>query len=130
MIAWSPGNIRPGRVSNQLAITLDIMPTVLDLAQISIDSQHRLDGISLLSLLFSDIELGKRKLFWNGVAMRDGVRKLIISEDRAMLFDLDSDIEERNDISALWPEEVDHMMSELSAWRHDVEKGATPQPHD
>lgn len=130
LIAWSPGNIRPGRVSNQLAITLDLMPTVLDLAQVSVDSQHRLDGISLLSLLFSDIELGKRKLFWNGVAMRDGVRKLILSEDRAMLFDLDSDIEERNDISALWPEEVDRMMSELSAWRHDVEQGATPQPHD
>ena len=68
-IAWWPGKIEPGSSLKPTAISLDVMPTVLDLADVSVPAGHRLDGISLASVLVEGHEIGSRQLFWNGRAM-------------------------------------------------------------
>ena len=131
-IAWWPGKIKPDKVSDDLAITLDVMPTMLDLAGVEFPDDLKLDGVSLTALMLEGKSLGRRKLFWNGVAMRDGPWKLITkvrgkSSQSPSLYNVADDISEQKDIAAEHPERVEKMTAALEAWKKDVAK-ATSQP--
>jgi len=126
-IASWPGRIKPG-VTDQLAISLDLMPTALALAGLSAAPERKLDGVSLVPLLLTQRPLGARQLFWNGAAMRDGQWKLMESKNETQLFDLAGDLAEQHDVAAQHPERVTAMRDALARWRADVALGATPQP--
>lgn len=129
-VAWWPGTVKPGTTTDQLCISLDIMPTMLDLAGAAVPKGHKLDGASLARLLREGKGPGPRKLFWRGQAMRDGTWKLVVTgrrDDQASLFDLSKDIGETEDLATKHPDRVKKMLAELAAWRKDVAAGATPQ---
>lgn len=126
-IAWWPGRIIPG-VTDQLAISLDLMPTILELAHLKPSMQRKLDGISLCPLLLAGRNLGSRQLFWNGDAMRDGPWKLMLQGGHAQLFNLATDRGEQNDVGAQHPERVTAMSAAIARWTADVAHGATAQP--
>jgi len=130
-IAWWPGSIKPGTVSNDLCISLDLMPTMLELAGAISPEGHKLDGISLAAHLLKGKSLGTRQLFWNGAAMRDGQWKLITKERRFEgpgLFNLADDIGEKNNLADKYPKRVKQMTAAIEAWKKDVATGATKQP--
>ena len=127
--AW-PGKITPGQVTDQLAISLDIMPTLLDLAGAKPPAGHTLDGVSLAPLLLEGKSLGQRKLFWNGKAMRDGPWKLMIDGRGAKgvaLYNLADDVAESKDLAAQHPARIKQMLAAIAAWKKDVATGATVQ---
>ena len=68
-IACWPGIVPPGSVSDELSISLDLMPTMLEIANVQPPKERPLDGMSLLSLLRGNPTGASRKLFWNGKAM-------------------------------------------------------------
>jgi len=119
-IAWWPGKIAPGTINDQLTVSLDLMPTILDLANVLPPQGQRFDGISLKSLLIQGRELGNRKLFWNGKAMRDGKWKLVIDDNIPWLYDLSVDINESKDLSRKYPDRSRKMTSDIDAWKQDV----------
>jgi len=130
--SWT-GRIRPGTVTDQLAISLDLMPTMLDLAGATVPAGHKLDGVSLAALMLTGKPLGARKLFWRGQAMRDGHWKLTVGARGAktkapQLYDLSKDIGETTDLAAQHPDRVKQMLAALEAWKQDVATGATRQP--
>ncbi|MBL9114627.1 MAG: sulfatase [Verrucomicrobiaceae bacterium] len=61
-IAWMPGRIRPG-VTQQLASTMDLLPTALGLAQAELP-KTTLDGTDLAPLLFESKSLPSRPYFY------------------------------------------------------------------
>ena len=127
-IASWPGRIEPGTVTDQLAISLDVMPTLLDLAGAPQPKDRKLDGVSLAPLLLDGKPQGRRKLFWNGQAMRDGKWKLVLGPRGASLYDLSKDIGEATDLAAQGPGRVQAMRAAIEAWKVDVASGATKQP--
>lgn len=131
-IAWWPGKIKPGTVTDQLCISLDVMPTMLELASVKVPDGHKLDGVSLARLLLEGKPLGQRQLFWNGAAMRDGPWKLVLTgkgkKRTPALFDVAKDIGEKNDLSAQYPDRVKQMLRAVEGWNEDVTVGATKQP--
>ena len=61
-VVW-PGHISPGTDSEQIALTMDIYPTILDAAGISYD--HYIEGESFLTALSGDeIDFSNRPLFF------------------------------------------------------------------
>ena len=98
----------------------------------STGQDRKLDGVSLLPLLLEEKPLGRRQLFWNGVAMRDGPWKLVTREKSLeggpALFNLDKDIAETTNLAAVHPQRVKRMIEALGAWTRDVADGQTPQP--
>jgi arylsulfatase A-like enzyme len=129
-LAWWPGRVEPGTRTDALCSSLDVMPTMLDLAGVAAPLDRPLDGVSLSPVLF-DGAAPPRRLFWNGKAMRDGDWKLVFRPKEGtapMLFDLSVDLAEQNDLAAEHPERVEAMLAALAAWRDDVHAHATPQP--
>ena len=133
-IAWWPGRIKPGSVSADLAITLDVMPTILAAAGAEPPADHQLDGISLLPLLTEGQSLGPRRLFWghgNSLAMRDGTWKAVINapgQKQPGLFDLTEDLAEQRDLAEREPDRLKEMIDAIEAWKDDIATDMTPQP--
>jgi arylsulfatase A-like enzyme len=132
-IAWWPGKIKPG-TTNELAISLDVMPTILDVAGLTLPEGHRLDGRSLGPILFEGQVREDRPLYWahnEQLAVREGPWKLLTDTTGITppeLYKLDEDPGETTDQSAAYPERVEAMLQALEAWRLDVATGATEQP--
>lgn len=141
-IAWWPGHIESGQVTDQLAISLDVFPTILDVAGIKSPASHLLDGRSLLPVLTKGASLEERTLFWqhgNQLAMRRGPWKLVHNapgledegtgeQGKAGLFNLQNDISESGNQAADHPNRVKTMLQALRTWEDEVTKNATPQP--
>lgn len=118
-IAWWPGTIAANRVTDQLAISLDLFPTMCEMAGVSAPDGH-FDGIGLNALLLGDGEPRSRHLFWNGLAMRDDEYKLVIDNDATRLFDLSQDLSESEDIASQHPDRTRVMCRAIAAWKRDV----------
>src|SRR5882724_2089785 len=63
VIAW-PARIAPGRTSDQVAISMDWLPTLLAAAGTAPDPGYPPDGMNLLPALTGDAAVVERKLFW------------------------------------------------------------------
>jgi len=126
-IAWWPGKIRPGTVNDDLFISLDLMPTMLELAGASAPKGHTFDGISMVDALLRENKTEPRQLFWNGRAMRDGNWKFVAGSEGG-LFNLDDDLGEQNDLADNYPERAGKMAAATEEWKIDVATGATVQP--
>ncbi len=141
IIRW-PGVIQPGRVSDAPVITMDLYPTVLEVAGVanlksnSSTGESGKDGMSLVPLLRQSGELPKRDLFWHYphhqhyqlggtmpyAAIRSGDYKLIefFNDMHVELYHLVDDIGEERDLANSQPERVNELRSRLHVWRSQV----------
>jgi arylsulfatase A-like enzyme len=99
-IARWPAEIPAGKVTSQLAISMDWVETILEAAGVAPHPQYPLDGISLLPVLRKPDAVRQRELFWrmkfrNQHAMRSGSWKYLSIEGHEFLFDLSRDPMER-----------------------------------
>ena len=63
IVSW-PARIRQGQTIDQVAITMDWMPTLLAAASVSPDPAFPPDGINLLPMLTQNAAPVERRLFW------------------------------------------------------------------
>lgn len=140
IVRW-PAKIKAGSVSDALVSSPDFFPTFLEAAGAETPAGVSIDGKSLLPV-FAGGGLPDRALFWHyphygnqggapAAAIRKGNHKLIhwFEEDRVELFDLSTDLSEKNDLALARPDLVDSLGAELKAWQEDVgAKFPTPNP--
>ena len=130
-IAWWPGKIKKATLTNQLAMGTDLLPTFLDICQLDVPQNRRLDGMSIKPVLLEQAELPQRQVFFGyepklGTAMRDGNWKMIVSQKRGVeLYDLKSDIGEKNNVVGDHPEQAGKMKEAIERWKKQV---GTPEP--
>ena len=133
-IACWPGQIPAGTVCDETVISIDLMPTILELSDAKVPAGHKLDGVSLVALLKKQQSLTPRQIFWecNGKsAVRQGPWKLIMNQTRqepVELYNLSRDMTESENLSELQPLRVQQMQSALDGWKTEVRQTATPQP--
>ena len=132
-IAKWTGRIAPRSTTQQLAASMDLLPTMLELADVKLPAGVTLDGVSLTKT-FEGHEATTRQLFWayrQQRAMRDGPWKLVRNGTGIKgnaLFNLSADIAEADDLSSKHPQRVETMERAITEWFADVKTGATPQP--
>lgn len=123
LVRW-PGRISAGGVSQATAMTMDLLPTFLELAGVPVpppDGPRALDGVSLAPLLLRGESLAERTLFWQTgemQAVRRGPWKVVIQHDQAPeLYDLTNDIGERNNLAGKEPKRLSEMLAALAEWK-------------
>lgn len=127
IISW-PGEIKPATSESRI-ITMDMYPTLLELAGLPLKPEQHLDGKSLKSVLKGDSEMDDRVLAWTyphvhgsghkpSDAILVGEWKLIrfASDEPTELYDLSKDIGEKNNIAKQHPEKVQELVKLLDDW--------------
>lgn len=120
LVRW-PGHIAPGSKTQQVAISMDWMPTLLSLAGTQSDPAYPLDGMSLVPWLTQNATPVSRKLFWRyknnaQQAVRDGDFKWLLIAGNTFLFNVVADPLERANLKLREPEVYRRLVAEYEAW--------------
>ncbi|MGI9455759.1 MAG: sulfatase [Aeoliella sp.] len=138
-VVW-PGVTEPGAVSTTPIIGMDFYPTMLEIANLQSRPEQHVDGKSLVPLLEQSGALDRETLYWHYPhyhrtlpygAIRHHNWKLIeyFEDGKLMLFNLETDPSESQDVASTDPDKAKELLSMLEAWREQV--GAqmpTPNP--
>jgi arylsulfatase A-like enzyme len=140
IVTW-PGVTKGAQVEATPAITMDLYPTLLELAGVK-PMQSLVDGISLAPLLRSGAKPDRDAIFWHyphyhpgGAtpysAIRSGDLRLVhfYEDGRDELYDLAHDVGETKDLAAAQPERAKALRTRLDAWLKSVDAQLpTPNP--
>lgn len=126
-LAYWPGKVEAGRVSDLTAMGADLLPTMAALGGIPLDTSLTLDGINLLPHLIENEKPEARPLFWshkNQLAIRQGDFKMITntSFSEMSLYNLRLDLGEEMDIASQHPDLLKELLKTLKAWHKEVTK--------
>jgi arylsulfatase A-like enzyme len=133
IIRW-PGRLPAGKVTSQVAITMDLTASMLAAANVTLPAGLRLDGIDLFPILAGRSPQVERTLFWRAHparqqrAVRSGDWKLVVDMGRPLLFNLRTDIGERNNVVGANPRIARRLRDLLDAWVREMDTmpGTTP----
>jgi len=145
IVCW-PGVVKPGTTCSVPVTSVDFYPTILEMAGAPAPPGHVVDGQSIVPLLKQTGTLNRKAIYWHyphyniageagikphGVVRCGRYKLLEFYEDRRVeLYDLESDLSEKNDLAAKMPEKAAELRNMLHEWLTAV--GAqmpTPNPN-
>jgi arylsulfatase A-like enzyme len=154
-IAWWPGQIAPGTISDAVMSEIDVLPTVVHLAEGEVPTDRKIDGLDIWPVLSGQSQISPHKalFYWKAdraEAVRSGPWKLSVyhsvtksdrDEDPANtskagieLYNLDKDIGETTNVAAQNPDVVkrlkpliDDIQAEIR--KKDPHSGSRPPGH-
>jgi arylsulfatase A len=131
LMRW-PGIVPAGVVLDTPATTMDIYPTLMEVAGAPLPADAALDGLSIGPVLRNPRSAIRREaLYWHlphyhhstpASAVRRGDWKLIefFEDDRVELYNLRDDPAERQNRAAGQPQKARDLRADLSRWRRQV----------
>ena len=120
LVRW-PGRVPAGTVTQQIAISMDYLPTLLDAAGVTPDPKKPPDGVSLLPQLRNGNLVQERSLYWRyrahgQAAMRRGRHKYLRIEGTEYLFDVVADPQERANLNKREAAVFEQMKTAWADW--------------
>jgi arylsulfatase A-like enzyme len=120
LIRW-PGHIKAGSTTTQVAISMDWMPTLLELAGTAPASGFSPDGMSLAPALIGNSAPVSRKLFWRyrymgQRAVREGDMKYLKIGKNAFLFNVVEDPLERANLKEKHADVFKRLEADYESW--------------
>lgn len=124
IIRWI-NKIPGGRVSNQVAMSMDWLPTLLAAANVKSDPQYPPDGVDLLPQLLGNEPSKPRELYWrykgyNQAAVRSGDWKYLKIRNNEFLFDVAADPRERANLAAKYPQILAELKTHWQKWNDEM----------
>ena len=142
IMRW-PGKIPAGSVCDEIATTMDLLPTIAELAGAEVPNDRIIDGKNIWPLMTgrtgakSPHEAFYYYVYTHLQAVRSGRWKLVLPRPakppwtgwsarmidavtRTQLYDLDADIEERHDVADQHPDVVERLMRLVARAREDL----------
>ena len=121
-VMWAPGKIPAGTTCDQLCGTIDLLPTIASLTKTPLPSNKKIDGLDISKLLTTDDKTPRNEFVYytsrgDIQGLRQGKHKLLVNGPRnkkrnprakteVMLFDLEADLGEKNNLAESKPEVV------------------------
>ncbi len=131
-IARWPERVPASTVCETPAITIDLYPTIVELACANMPDSQPCDGVSLTNLLHDPrTSLDREALYWHlphyhhstpASAIRQGDWKLIefFEGDEVELYNLRNDLSEQHNLATEQPQRIKALQTSLSRWRKDL----------
>lgn len=130
IIHW-PAKIKKGRVSDALVCSVDFYPSLLGVAGVGNQEKQPIDGKSLLPVVFESKYDSERAVYWHypvyhhdvpAAAIRKGSWKLKenLVTGEPELYNLEMDISESTDFSAVFPAKTNELLTLLKAWQKEM----------
>jgi arylsulfatase A-like enzyme len=124
ILSW-PARIRRARTTDQVAISMDWVPTLLAAAGGSADPAFPFDGINLLPQLADGASAVSRTLFWRYKAnaqraVRDGDFKFLKMLDNTFLFNVVDDPMERANLKERRKDVYDRLVAKWLDWNETM----------
>jgi arylsulfatase A-like enzyme len=129
IVRW-PGRIRPGSVSGQVGITMDLTASILAATNTAVPAEAGHEGINLFPTLEGRAPEVPRTLFWRSnlgrsqKAIRSGDWKLVIDGSHTMVFNVRTDVGERNELANRRQDIAQKLRPLLAEWEKKVEAEA------
>ncbi len=128
ILSW-PGVVPAGQVTGQVGITMDLTATILAATRAEVPADLELEGIDLLPILTGAVPEQARTLFWRSVdggsrAVRSGDWKLIVEGRNSFVFDVRTDLSEREDLTSQQQGVARRLRLLLDRWEDDVDQDA------
>jgi len=129
LIRW-PGHIPPGTRIGSIAGAVDLLPTLAELAGVTIPAGKPLDGVSLKPLLLREAKEGPPDRLilshWGG---KYSVRSQRYRLDAAgRLYDLDADPGQNRDVTKEHAEEAARLARALAQWKTEMAPSKDDRP--
>jgi arylsulfatase A-like enzyme len=135
-VPWAmrwPGKVKPGSIINDPIISLDILPTVVEMSGNKVSGDWMLDGRSFLPLITGEKKsLPERVLHWRKggskgkISMRQGDWKLIQNNRsqgaKPELYDLAKDIGETKNLASQNPQVVARFLEKMKTWESQMKE--------
>lgn len=142
-VAWWPGRIKPGTTTDELATTMDLLPSISSLVNNPLPKDHKIDGKNILPLLFNEPNATSQyEVFYYYLreqlqAVRKGKWKLHLPLKKACkgcwkyesefrptaLYNLETDLSESIDLKVEYPNVVEELSSYAELARKDLGDG-------
>jgi arylsulfatase A-like enzyme len=119
-LAWWPGRLPAGVVTDEFLTSLEIFPTLAGLAGARLPAGVELDGFDALPVLRGERKSPRTEMFWerrNDRAARVGQWKWVSTPKGGGLFDLSGDLGEKEDVSAKHPEVAQRLANAFATWK-------------
>jgi arylsulfatase A-like enzyme len=125
LIARWPQHIRAGSVTQQTAMTMDFLPTLLEAAGVKPDASRPPDGMSLLGAFGDPARVTDRALYWRfhahmQAAARRGRYKFLRMGKAEYLFDVVADPQERGNLKAHQPQVFKELRAGWEKWNAEM----------
>jgi arylsulfatase A len=128
IVRW-PGKIQAGTVNDTMVCSIDVMPTICDIAGVSLSDSLVIDGKSIVPLLTENGKWDRDALFWHFPHYRYGDEvpySIVRKGDWKLikryvgksfeLFNLADDLSETTDLSETLPDKVAELDALLTDW--------------
>jgi arylsulfatase A-like enzyme len=126
LLRW-PGRLPKGRVSSQVAMSMDLTATIAAAAGVKPAPAEPFDGIDLAPLLANKKAEKPRDLFWRinrpqkrVRAIRSGKWKFVLDGGINNMYDLEADPGETRDLFYVHPEIAAELRGKLEAWDKQI----------
>ncbi len=130
IVRW-PNRIPAGSVSDQVGITMDLTASILAVTGSTVPAEAKLEGVDLFPVWEGRAPQFERTLFWrsgSGAAKQTAVRrgdwKLLVDGPHTYVFDLRTDLGERNDLAKWRPDLARELYPLLTTWEASVDADA------
>jgi arylsulfatase A-like enzyme len=138
IVSW-PAKVRAGQVIHEVAMTMDLLPTVCEAAGAGIPAGHKIDGKSLLPVVTQGSSSPHQAIFWengrqlacrrnhwklvlngNAYGRRPDERQPLSGDDAVFLSDLSVDPGETRNLRHAHPQVVDELTGMIHQWHREV----------
>lgn len=132
LVRWPAGGVPAGAVSDAFLTSLEILPSLLAAAGVGAPEGVVLDGDDWWPTLRGEAASPRHRMFWkrrDQEAARVGDWKLVrLGAEAARLYNLRSDVAERDDLAAAEPERLQELERAFSEWQQEMAEAPVRGP--
>ncbi|MFO7908396.1 MAG: sulfatase-like hydrolase/transferase [Pirellulaceae bacterium] len=125
-----PPRIPAGTVCDEFLTSLEVFPTLLNLAGVESPDGVELDGFDMLPVLAGDETSPRTEMYWKRrtkEAARVGNWKWVRNASGTYLFDLSEDLSEQDNLAETMPRKTAELEAKFEEWLHETMVEAEPR---